>query len=450
MYTSSLAEFVSKLKFEDLPERVVEETNWAYLDWLGSALAGSTSEPGKIMHELVVHFGGNPQAALLSDGSKNSVLNAALVNGAISHVVELDDVHKGGIIHAAAGVIPAALAAAEAQGASGSQLITAIVAGYEVAIRIAEAITPSHYKIWHTTGTCCTFGAAAAVGKILGLNKEEMINALGSAGTQASGLWEFITDSAMSKHLHPGKAAFNGALAAYSAQKGFTAAQKILEGDRGFFAATAPEVDYSKLTDGLGDKTSYKISENSYKFHSSCRHTHATLDAVINLRETVQFAPEDIANIEVNTYQVSLDITENYHPTTIYGAKFSLPFCASLGAVKGSAGLDDFTEDNLNDSIIRNMMTKVKLVVDPEIDKLYPGKWPVRVEISLNNGEKYTKIGLYPKGDPENPFTPAEFREKFRQLASLRLQSDETQRLLDSIEKMEQITDVTDLIPSFD
>src|SRR5690606_29784581 len=220
-------------------------------------------------------MGGAEQAHLVT-GGQSSVLNAALVNGAASHVVELDDIHKGSIIHAATVVIPAALAVAEWKGLSGKELIAAVVAGYEVCYRIGEAVSPSHYYYWHNTATCGTFGAAIAAAKLLGLTTEQTIAALGNAGTQAAGLWEFIEDGAMTKQLHTGKAAMNGLLAALLAQKGFTGPQKILEGNRGFFKAMSEEYDASRVTEGLGNE--FKIMENSFKIHASCRHTHHAVD----------------------------------------------------------------------------------------------------------------------------------------------------------------------------
>lgn len=449
MYTAKLAEFAAGINYSDLPEAVIEATEIAYLDWLGSALAGSLTEPGKIITELAGFLGGDAQATIIADGTKNSLLNAALVNGAISHIVELDDVHKAGIIHAAAGVIPAALAMAEAEGASGKELITAIALGYEVAVRIAEAITPSHYKMWHTTGTCCTFGAAIAAGKIIGLNAAGMQSALGSAGTQAGGLWEFINDSAMSKHLHPGKAAMNGTLAALLAGRGFTAANKILEGERGFFAATASEVNYPKLLDGLGEPQKFKILENSYKVHASCRHTHAAIDTVLELQSEHELNPADIAKIQVNTYQVALDITDNFNPKTTFGAKFSLPFCIALGLTNKRVGLRDFTEAAVQNKLIRELMARVELNVDPKINELYPDKWPVTMELSMANGEIFTGANYYPKGDPENPLTLLEFHDKFTELALLKVELSEAKRLITATGKMRELADVGDLIPKY-
>src|SRR5699024_9597256 len=181
------------------------------LDYFGSALSGKSSKPVQMIDEMVRELGGTSQASLVTGGS-TSVINAALVNGAASHISEIDDIHKGSIIHAATVVVPAALAVSEWKNLCGKDLITAVVAGYEVCFRIGEAVSPSHYYYWHNTATCGTFGSAVAAAKLLDLDEEQIVSTLGSAGTQAAGLWEFIEDGAMSKQLHPAKAAMNGVM----------------------------------------------------------------------------------------------------------------------------------------------------------------------------------------------------------------------------------------------
>src|SRR5207237_10321994 len=188
---------------------------------------------------------------------------APFANGIASHILELDDVHKASTMHAGAPVIPAALAVAEREHADGRAFMLAVTLGYDAALRIGEAVNPSHYRFWHPTGTAATFGAAVAAGSLLALDAARMLNALGSAGTQAAGLWEFNADGAMSKHLHPGKAAFNGVLSADLARAGFTGATRILEGDRGFFCAMSTSHDATRITDELGAR--WKVSENCYK-----------------------------------------------------------------------------------------------------------------------------------------------------------------------------------------
>ena len=351
----ALANYSVGMTYEKLPPEVISFTKLCILDYFGSAIAGSDKPPIQMISDLMKEMGGTEQASLFT-GGKNSVLQAALLNGASSHVVELDDIHKGSIIHAATVVIPAALAIAEWKELSGKELITAIVVGYEVCYRIGEAVSPSHYYYWHNTATCGTFGAAIAAAKLLQLTEEETIHALGNAGTHAAGLWEFIEDGAMTKQLHAGKAAMNGVLAALLAQKGFTGPLKILEGNRGFFKAMSDEYDMSKITKSLGSE--FKILENSFKIHASCRHTHHAIDLLKEVFQEHHPKLEEIESITVKSYKSAIDITDNSDPQTEYAAKFSLQFCSALAILKGSAGLADFNESTLWDSQIRALLEK--------------------------------------------------------------------------------------------
>ncbi|MFJ5769016.1 MmgE/PrpD family protein [Psychrobacillus sp. NPDC093180] len=410
-----LAKYSQALTYEELPPAVVEFTKLCILDYFGSAIAGSNKVPIKMISELVEEMGGSEQATLFT-GGKSSAVNAALLNGAASHIVELDDIHKGSIIHAATVVIPAALAVAEWKKLSGKDLITAVVIGYEVCFRIGEAVSPSHYYYWHNTATCGTFGAAIAAAKLLNLTEEEMVFALGNAGTQAAGLWEFIIDGAMTKQLHSGKAAMNGLLAALLAQKGFTGPTKILEGDRGFFKAMSEQYDASKITEGLGKQ--FKILENSFKIHASCRHTHHAIDLLIEVFKERKPSLEEIESITVQSYKAAIDITDNDDPATEYAAKFSLQFCSALAILTGSAGLVDFNESNLWDDQIRQLLKKVKVSIDPDINANYPEQWGATVEVTLADGETIHKQSDFPKGDPENAVTSEELVEKFTSMTN--------------------------------
>jgi len=439
-----LAKFIKNVNFDNLPDDVILAAKNAFLDWLGSAAAGAQREPGRIVLSIAEELGGKEEATLISTGEKTSSILAAMVNGAISHIVELDDVHKAAIIHAGAPIIPAAVAAAEKIGAGGRELIEGIVAGYEVAIRIGEAVTPAHYYYWHTTATVGTFGAAAAAGKILGLTEEELVHTLGTAGTQAAGLWEFLADGAMSKHLHPGKAALNGLLAALLARQGFTGASQIIEGEKGFVRATAKEFDLNKITNGLGQ--SYKILENCIKIHASCRHTHHAIDLVLELVKKHDLTAEQIAKIVVRTYPIALDLTGNFHPETIYAAKFSLPFCVALAAKQGKAGMSEFNELTLVDPTIQSLMSQVELIDDPEVSALYPAKWPAIVEITDKAGQSFRQRTDYPAGDPENPISQTDLEHKFRELASSHFGVARVEELITVIRHLEDITNLSGLL----
>lgn len=437
-----LSRYIKTTNFEDMPEEVVDFTKTCTLDYFASAFIGATTEPIKIIDAFIKEMGGDKQVSLITSG-KSSVMNAVLVNGAASHIAELDDIHKSSVIHAATVVIPTALAVAEAENKTGKDLIAAITIGYEVCYRIGEAVTPSHYYYWHNTATCGTFGAVAAAAKLLELNEEQIIHALGNAGTQAAGLWQFIEDGAMSKQLHPGKAAMNGVLSAYLSKKGFTGARQILEGDRGFFKAMSTDYDAKKITNELGNE--FKIMENSFKVHASCRHTHSAMDLMIALRQEGVITLEEIDSIIVRTYQTAIDITDNSNPTTQYESKFSLQFCTALAFIEGQGGLDKFNNDTLWSTDIRDLMNRVKITIDREVDMSYPEKWGASINIYLTNGEVIERKTLFPKGDPENAVNTEDIKSKFEKLA-VNLSEKDKKYFIDYLLNLENMDDVRKLM----
>ncbi len=410
-----LAQFITGITIEKLPTDVVELARLSFLDWLGSAIAGGTTRPTSMFVQVAQGLGGKPQATVIPDGSKTSCHLAALVNAASTHVLEMDDLHKPSVLHPAAPVIPAALAVAERDGISGGELVSAIVAGYEVAIRAGEAVGPSHYHFWHTTSTCGVLGAAAAVGRLLHLTPEQIVWALGNAGTQSAGLWQFLSEGAMSKHLHPAKAAADGLLAALLAQQGLTGASQIFEGEKGLGRATSTTPDLARLTKDLGDGP-LRILENSFKAHAACYHIHSTIDAALNLKTRFNLTPSEIRKVTVRLYSTALDLLEKVDPISPHAAKFSVPYCIAAALLKGRVGLDDFTEEDIKDRTVRQLMSAVELQYDPHLDQVYPDRWPAIVTIEMSSGKRHETRVDYPKGDPKNPITREELIQKFHGL----------------------------------
>lgn len=419
-----LADHAATTKYKDLPPTVIAETKRAVLDWLGSAMAGSFEPPARMMQAVVATLGVSEQAMVFGSG-RAAAANAALANGVSSHILELDDVHKGSTLHPAAPIIPAALAVAEREHATGKSFLLAVALGYEGALRVGEAVNPTHYKYWHPTGTAATFGAAIAAGSLLGLDSKKMLDALGTAGTQASGLWEFNADGAMSKHLHPGKAAFNGVLAADLAQRGFTGATQILEGERGFFRATAESFDDTRITDGLG--TRWKINENCYKLYSCCGHTHSAIDVALDFRAaqgwTGEQALAQLQALEIETYASGYAIVKNMNPQTPYQAKFSLAYCVAAALLEGWVGLEQFTPDRFGADAeknrnIKELLTRIHVSVAPDLTDRYPAEWGTRICFTLKEGKRERLSAAFPRGNPENPVSTSSLEDKFRSLVA--------------------------------
>lgn len=431
-----LAETLAGTRYADLPASIVEHARRAILDWLGSCVAGGFEPPAQMARRVAGRLGTSSEARILSQG-RASAAAAALANGVASHILEFDDVHKGSTLHAGAPVIPAALAIAEREHRSGAEFLTAVVVGYEAALRVGEAVNPSHYRYFHPTGTAATFGATAAAGYLLKLDARQMLDALGTAGTQAAGLWEFNSDGAMSKHLHPGKAAFNGILAADLAQEGFTGATRILEGDRGFFRAMSETFDPTRITDGLGEH--WKIAENCFKMHSCCAHTHTAIDVG---QAISPITSAQIESVHIRTYGPGYEIVRNSDPATPYQAKFSLAYCAAAALTEGRAGLAQFSPVRFAD-----MLRRIQIEVDSELTAMYPERWPVRMEIRLHDGSVLTGGSDYPRGNPENPAATAELEDKFRNLVQPLLGAGVAGRLIEQVHSLEQETDMASGFP---
>ena len=424
--TEHLSSWLVRWRNTGLPADELTTARRYVLDWLGSALAGAVTDPGA---SLVDYARAQPvgPTSVVGVGLARSPEVAALVNGGLSHIVEMDDLDRGSVLHPGAVVIPAALAVAERDRATGHTFLSAVVAGYEVAIRLGEAVGKRHYYYFHNTGTCGVFGAAAAAGWLLGLTEEQFVWAFGNAGTQAAGLWEFNTDGDMSKHLHAGRAAANGVLAADLARRGFTGARCILEGDRGFFAATAPDANPVALANfwTLNPPShSFKIGGVSIKPHASCRHTHAAIDAALDLRAQLggqassAQAVSDAARIHVNTYQAVLDLCDEPDPQTPYAGKFSLQYCVASALCRGHVGLADFTPEAIGDPTVRRLLSRISASMDQGYEARYPAEWPSGIRLTLANGSILSAAVDHPRGDPENPITPDELTDKFRQLAA--------------------------------
>lgn len=432
-----MAAFVFDASYEALPPEALAMARLCVLDWLGSVYAGKGARPAVAMLLVAKSLGGNPEATLLPDGSRSSAYMAALVNAAASHVVEMDDLHKGSILHPGAPVVPAALAMAEREGASGQEFLTALVVGYEVAIRVGEAMGPSHYRFWHTTGTCGTFGAAAAASKILGLSGPEVAMGLGSAGTQAAGLWEFLVDGAMSKQLHPAKAAADGLLAALLAEQGFTAAARIFEGEKGFSRAMAGEADLDRLTRDLGIAPP-RILSTSFKAHAACYHIHSAIDAALEIRRKFSGPPADVERVQVALYPAALDLLEKVEAKNPYAAKFNIPFCVATALVYGQVGLSAFTPDRLGDPKIQAIARRISLVRDAELGKEYPDCWPAVVEVRTRAGQRHAVRVDFPKGDPKNPMSQEEVVAKFRNLATPALSEEQREKMAEACLHLER------------
>jgi 2-methylcitrate dehydratase PrpD len=359
---------------------------------------------------------GSGTSEVLISRAATTPMFAAMVNAAASHVAEQDDVHNGSVFHPAAVVFPPALAVAQAIGATGQELLTASVVGYEVGIRVGEFLGRSHYRVFHTTGTAGTVAAAAAVGRLLELDAAQMVHAFGSAGTQAAGLWEFLRDAADSKQLHTAKAASDGLMAAYLAADGFTGARRILEGPQGMAAGMSTDANPARLTDGLGQR--WALAETSFKYHASCRHTHPAADALQQVMRVHALRAEDIAHVTAHVHQAAIDVLGPVtDPRTVHQSKFSMGSVLGLIALFGRAGLTEF-DAHYFDARVVALRERVYMLLDEEVDTAYPQRWIGKVSVRTIDGRTLQGRVDEPKGDPGNTLSRAEIEDKARRLAA--------------------------------
>ena len=415
-HTQALAGFLAELTYEQIPGVVLDRTEDLFLDWIGSALASQGARPIPLFERYAERMGPREgKAKILVSGRGTSAYFAALVNGASSHLVEQDDLHNSSVLHPATVVFSAVLAAAQDLGKTGQDLLLASVAGYEAGIRIGEFMGRSHYRIFHTTATVGTLAAAVGVGKLLNFDKEQFINLLGTAGTQAAGLWEFLRDAADSKQLHTAKAAADGLLAAYLTEDGLTGARNILEGDQGMAAGMSSDSDPTKLSDRLGSR--WALVETSFKFHASCRHTHPAADALLHLMQREGLRHEQIAKVVTRVHQGAIDVLGRVDvPQTVHQAKFSMGAVLGLIAVHGSAQLIEFRDLALTDADVAAFREKVTMELDPEVDGAYPARWLGRVIVTTTDGRTLSAGIDEPKGDPGNTLSRPELEDKVQRL----------------------------------
>ncbi|MEO6959490.1 MAG: MmgE/PrpD family protein [Burkholderiaceae bacterium] len=417
--SAELAQFAAELSYDDIPAPVLRRTEDLLLDTLASVLAGSTARPIQAMSHFADTMGpSHGPSELMASHRGTSPYFAALVNAASAHMVEQDDVHNGAVFHPAAVVFPPAIATAQALGRSGKDLLLASIIGYEIGIRTGEFLGRSHYKVFHTTGTAGTIAAAVAVGRLLQLDAAQMQHAIGSAGTQAAGLWEFLRDGADSKQLHTAKAAANGLTAAYLAHDGFTGAQCILEGPQGMAAGMSTDADPAKLTDRLGSR--WAVLETSFKFHASCRHTHPAADALLQVIKAHDLAFDDIQSVVAHVHQGAIDVLGPVvNPKTVHQSKFSMGTVLGLIALHRRAGLPEF-DAAINDSAITDFRSRVSMQLDSEVDAAYPKQWIGKVTVRTRAGLTFDGRVDEPKGDPGNTLTRSELEDKARRLGAYR------------------------------
>jgi 2-methylcitrate dehydratase PrpD len=403
------------LKDAVLPDIAVDAGKQLITDWLGCVFIGAEGLAAKAIVAAHGDEIGHGVATCFVGPTVCHPSLAVLISGTASHTIELDDIYSPAMYHPGVCVVSAALAASQLANASGERFLRAVIAGYEISNRIGAGVNPEHYTYWHTTGTVGTFGAAVAAGIALNLDEAQIANTIGNAASMAAGLQQAFRSDGMTKPLHAGRAAEGGLLAARLAKSGVTGSSDMLSGPAGFIQAMSHGRDISGEFDDL--LTEWTVSRSMYKRFSSCGHIAAPIDVAMELSAREKIDPDKIKRIDVATYKTALVAAGIIHPTSVFEAKFSLPFCVAASLL-GHDLTDPTSFDRLYaDAKIGRLIDKVTLAEDPQISAAFPKLRGGRVSIEMESGEVYSDTAVTRKGEPTNPFSAKELQEKFRRLA---------------------------------
>jgi 2-methylcitrate dehydratase PrpD len=439
--TRQLAGFCAELSYGDIPEEVIESTVMLAFDTIGVAAGGTAAESSRTMLKFMKALERPGNGTVIAGRQRVAPEYAALLNGAFAHALDFDDLCNEASAHPGAAVIPAVLAAGDMTGGDGKDFLLAVVVGYEVMCRLGKAINPArHYaRGFHPTGTCGTFGAAAAAGKILGLNAEQMTSALGIAGSQAAGCMEFLAQGAWTKRMHPGWAAHSGIIAAMLAREGYRGPSTIIEGKSGFLNSYSYDTNANEVLDNIGEV--FYAARTSVKPYSACRYKHGPIDGIRKIMQENGLRPGDVSEIIIGLLEVAYPIIVEpaelkYNPQSVVDAQFSMPFGAAVAVLYGNALPDQYTDEIIKSAAVAEVMKKVRIKKDPELERLYPRQWPSTVEIRTRGGGSYQTFVAYPKGDPENPLSWDELREKFNSVTSGVYAPERQSRIADEMKKL--------------
>ncbi|MEK9774751.1 MAG: MmgE/PrpD family protein [Quisquiliibacterium sp.] len=429
------ARFATEFRSEPMAPEVLHHAKRAVVDWYAAAVPGAVVTPSTLLEKARAEDLDRGGAQLVL-GRAATTRAAALINGSAAHSVEVDDIFKFGIYHPGAPTIAAALAAAQDIDATGEQFLRAVIVGYEISTRIGAAMGRAHYRYWHNTGTVGTFGAAAACAELYQLDAKRFAHALATCATFAAGLQQAFRIDSMSKPLHSGHAAEAGLLAAQAAREGVTGSLDVIEGEAGFGRAMADDPDWGKALETLGSV--FHITQMTFKNHACCGHTFAAIDGAQELLRRLGVNAGQVARVQVGTYRPALEVAGIEEPSTPAEARFSLKYVVATALRHGSVRLAAFEPALMGDPGTRELMQRIDLTVDPELDAGFPAQRGARVSMQTTDGRADTYLQPARKGDPELPLTDADLDEKFLELAGPVLGEPKARDLLASLWTLER------------
>ena len=429
------ARFVTGLRLDEVPASVARHATLLALDTLGCALASATMDFGRAVIRVAEGLGGTPESTVIGGHAKVAAANAVLANGTLAHGLDFDDTREDAIVHTGSVTVPTALAVGEALGAAGAAVLEALIAGVEVMCRVGLAVPGRfHARHFHPTALAGSFAAAAAAGKLHGLDEDGLVHAFGICGSQAGGLIEYLTDGTWTKRLHPGWAAHAGVVAVLLARSGFTGPERVFEGQHGFYAAFAGGHDANRLDDLLGSLGHvWELERLTFKPYPCGSIAHPYMDCALRLRERHRIRHDEIVEIRCRTHQGPVPrlwepLAAKQRPPNGYAAKFSLPYLLAVVLVKGRAGLAELTDEAVRDEGVLRLAGRVGYELDPAID--YPRRFIGHVRVRLADGRVVEETQDHSRGGPEAPMTREELLAKFRGNAGLLLPTERSEQII--------------------
>jgi 2-methylcitrate dehydratase PrpD len=430
------ASWAEQSRAQALAPEVLHHAKRAVIDLHAAMISGAVVAPATLL-ETALAEELDRGAARLALGRKATMRAAALINGAAAHTTEVDDIYRDGIYHPGAPTIPAALALAQARGASGAQFLRAIVVGYEISTRIGAAMGRAHYRYWHNTGTIGCFGACAAAAELLQLDAARFAHALATVTTFSAGLQQSFRMDSMSKPLHAGRAAEAGLTAALAAREGVTGSLDVIEGESGYGKAMSDGPDWDKALATLG--RDFHITRMTFKNHTCCGHTFAAIDGALALKAKMGLAAKDIQRVRVGTYKAALDVAGYDEPRTAAEGRFSLKYVVATALTHGSVRFAAFEPDRLGNPATRELMRRVEVAVDPQLDAAFPAQRAARVAIEARDGRREEFLQPTRIGDPDAPLQDAQLDAKYLELAGPVLGEAKAKALLGRLWRLEAL-----------
>ena len=448
--TRTLGSFAQALEYEDLSPEVIDWAKYLCLDFAGVTLNGSTTGSARAVVDALQRLDRPGPSVIVGTPHRALPEYASMANGVAFHSIEMDDINNEASLHPGVVAFPTALSMADLAHVSGKDFIAAVVAGYEVMVRLGRALQPAeHYgRGFHPTGTCGAFGAAAVAGRLLGLQGDDFIHALGIAGSQTAGSMEYLAQGTWTKRLHPGWASHSGTWAALLARSGYTGPSTIFEGRDGFLQAYSGNPDMSLALQDLGDE--YLITRTGIKPHACCRYNQGPIDCLIDIRNTHALRADDVAEVTVGVLSGGFKVVaspeeDKANPKTVVDMQFSMPFGAAVALAYGRASLEEHADGVPDRPEIRRILPRVKCVTDPELDAHFPREFRAWAEVATADGRRLRSDIRYPKGDPENALSWAEMKEKFAVLTAPVISSERQQQIIAATESLDEMADVREL-----